>query len=295
MRPLVALLAIGTLLVGCVSSGALRVSAAPGASGASGASGAPDASDAPDAPTAPAEPDRCRQVFNAVRCLAMTDYAAVQLNVRREDIAAIDVLPEPTPVIRDGKTIVGIRSGGPPIDVRVTMTDGTTRLTSMDCGLGSHPACMDDPHLTVSSVTGPNGGYHDIPCSGVPPDGCATPLPTTEPAAAAAARPLTIDRVDIPLDHVGPYEVRLGEASLPNGLLTEASLMLVDDWPPGVSITSGDLSIDVRSLEADGKPFSNFYVHGWREGTERVEALLVFTADHVDRGARLAIRDVVVR
>jgi hypothetical protein len=82
---------------------------------------------------------------------------------------------------------------------------------------------------------------------------------------------------------------------LPNGILTEASLTLVDDWPPGVSITSGNLSIDVRSLEADGKPFSNFYVHGRRAGTERVEAILVFTVDRIDPGAVLAIRGVVVR
>ena len=244
----------------------------------------------------PAQPQPCRQVFNAVRCLAMIDYAAVQLKVRREDIGAIDVMPEPTPEIKDGETIVVIRSGGPPIDVRVTFTDGSTHLARMDCvGIASHPACVDDPHLTTGSVTGPNGGYHDTPCSGDPPDGCATPLPGIEPAASKSAKPLTITALDIRLDHAGPYEVRLGEASLPNGILTEASFALVDDWPPGVAITSGAVSIVIRSLEADGKPFNNYFDHGWRAGTERVEALLVFTVDHVDPGARLAIRDVVVR
>jgi hypothetical protein len=231
----------------------------------------------------------------------MTDYAAVKLEVRREDIAAIDVLPEPTPEIRDGKTIVVIRSGGPPIDVRVTMTDGSTRVTSMDCWLGSNPACMDDPHLVVESVTGPNGGYHDVACYGDspehpdPPVVCDTPLPTIESEAADAATPLSIATRDVPLDRAGPYEVRLGEATLPNGILTEASFGLVDDWPPGVTITAGTASIVVRSLEPDGKPFTNYYVHGWRAGTERVEAVLVFTVDRVDPGAVLGIRDVVVR
>lgn len=58
---------------------------------------------------------QCGAVFNAVRCLAMTDYAAAKLKIRREDIVAIDVLPEPTPEVQviDGKTIVMIRSGGP--------------------------------------------------------------------------------------------------------------------------------------------------------------------------------------
>jgi hypothetical protein len=266
VRRIVGLLAIAALFAGCIASGE------------------------------PAQPQPCRQVFNAVRCLAMTDYAAVQLKVRREDIAAIDILPEPTPETHDVMTTLQTRSGGPPIDVRVTMTDGSTQLASMHCGgIASHPACVDDPHLTTGSVTGRNGGYHDTPCSGDPPDGCATPLPTIEPTAAAAARPLTIDRLDIPLDHVGPYEVKLGEATLPNGILTEASLALVDDWPPGVTITSGAVAIRVRSLEPDGKPFNNYFDHGWRAGTERVEAVLSFDVDHVDPGATLGIRDVMVR
>ena len=268
MRRIAGILAVAALLAGCVASGE---------------------------PASP-QPQPCRQSFNAVRCLAMTDYAAVQLKVRREDIAAIDIIPEPTPEIRDGVTIVQTRSGGPPIDVRVTMTDGSTQLASMNCvGIASHPACVDDPHLSAGSVTGDSGGYHDTPCAGEPPDGCATPLPTIDPVAAESATPLTIARLDIPLDHVGEYEVNLGEATLPNGILTKASFEFVDDWPPGITITSGGVGILVRSLEPDGKPFGNYYDHGWRAGTERVEALLVFTVDHVDSGAVLAIRDVVVR
>ena len=123
----------------------------------------------------------------------------------------------------------------------------------------------------------------------------ATPLPTIEAAAAVSAEPLTIARVDVPLDHVGEYEVSLGDATLPNGILTEATFGFVDDWPPGVSISSGEVWLHVRSREPDGKLFDNYYNHGWRAGTERVEAVLVFTVDHVDPGAVLPIRDVVVR
>jgi hypothetical protein len=225
----------------------------------------------------------------------MTDYAAAQLKVRREDIAAIDVLPEPTPEIRDGKTIIEVRSGGPPVDVRVTLTDGSTHDTSMNCGVGAPMACADDPHLFADSVTGSSGGYHDTPCAGETPDSCATPVPTVDPAAASSAKPLTIARRDIPLDHVGEYQVRLGEATLPNGILAEASFDFVDDWPPDVTISDSIVRLEVRSLEPDGKPFINIHEHGWRAGTERVEAVLVFTVEHVDPDAVLGIRDVVVR
>ena len=34
-----------------------------------------------------------------------------------------------------------------------------------------------------------------------------------------AARPLSIAAMDIPIDHLGPYEVVLGEAALPNGVV----------------------------------------------------------------------------
>lgn len=234
----------------------------------------------------PAQPQPCRQVFNAVRCLAMTDYAAAQLEVSREDIAAIDVLPEPTPEVRDGVTILQTRSGGPPIDVRVTMTDGSTRLTSMNCvGIASHPACVDDPHLSTGSVM--DGGYYDRPC-------CPSPVPSPAPDALAEATALQIDRLDIPIDHVGPYEVGLGEALLPNGILTTLDFALVDDWPPGVTILEG-VGLEIRSLGAGGEPIRNIYEHGWREGTERVVAILTFDVFRFDPGAVLSIRDVVVR
>ena len=50
----------------------------------------------------------------------------------------------------------------------------------------------------------------------------------------------------------------------------------------------------MRSL-ADGKRILNIYDHGWREGTERAKAALVFDVFRYDRGATLAIRNVVVR
>ncbi len=62
-----------------------------------------------------------------------------------------------------------------------------------------------------------------------------------------------------------------------------------------MSLKDGVASIRLRSLEPDGKPFENYYEHGWRPGVERVEAILVFEVLWSEPGAVLSIRDVVVR
>lgn len=163
-------------------------------------------------------------------------------------------------------------------------------------GIPSGAACTDVPQLEARTSVAESGGYRDVPCpDGAPPHSCGTPLPTLEPAAAAVARPLSVARFPIPIDHVGAYEVSLGEASLPNGVATLASFAFVDDWSLDVSLKDGVAQIGLRSLEPDGKPFQNYYDHGWRPGVERVEAVLVFHVLWFEEGAVLAIRDVVVR
>lgn len=242
----------------------------------------------------PAADQPCQEVFSAERCEIMTDQAAADLGMGREAIASIAVIPEPTPEQRDGVTILMTRSGGPPIDLRVTLADGSVHVVSMNCvGIASHPACVNEPHLRVGSII--HGGYHDVPCAGEPPDGCATPVPAVEPDAAAEAKALEVDRLDIQIDHTGDYEVKLGEALLPNGLLSQADVALVDDWPPGLTILSGNIGVRIRSLEPDGLPFFNIYEHGWRPGIERVEAVLEFHVDRFEPGAVLSVKDVVIR
>jgi len=230
-------------------------------------------------------PQPCGQVFNAVRCLAMTDKAAFQLHTTREDITAIVVVPEPTPEVRDGVTILQTRSGGPPIDLLVTLADGSIKQTTLFCvGVNTEPACVDDPHLDAHSISR-DGGYFDRTAD-------ATPVPSAAPDALEMATELHIDRLDIPIDHSGPHEVVLGEAWLPNGLLTEADFDLVNDWPADLTIIDGGVSLEVR---AGGRPIQNIYEHGWREGTELVEAVLVFDVFRFDPGAKLSIANVVVR
>jgi hypothetical protein len=235
----------------------------------------------------PESPQPCGQLFNAVRCLAMTDTAALRLRTTREDIVAIDVIPDPTPVTRDGVTIIETTSGGKPIDLRVTLADGTIRDAMMFCvGVNQEPACVDDPHIDIHSIS-LDGGYHDSTAD-------ATRVPSAAPDAIADAAEVRIDRLDIPIDHSGRHEVRLGEAWLPNGLVTTADFALVDDWPPGVTILEGGVSLEIRS-QGDGKPIRNIYEHGWHAGIEGVDAVLVFDVFRFDPGATLSIRDVVVR
>lgn len=59
-------------------------------------------------------------------------------------------------------------------------------------------------------------------------------------------------RLDIPIDHAGPYEIAIGEARLPNGVLTAADFALVEHWPTGVSIFDGGVGLEIRSLD-DGE------------------------------------------
>jgi hypothetical protein len=240
----------------------------------------------------PAAPRPCNEVYAAQRCLAMTDMAAAEAGRTRDDVTGVVIVPEPPPP--DGMLVA--RGGAAPINVRVTFADGSIHDAMMCGGLPSGPACTDDPHLEAGSVFARGGGYMDVPCPDPrPPEGCGTPLPTFEATAVAAARPLSVARFPIPIDHVGEYEVSLGQASLPNGVASEASFRFADDWPLDVSLKDGVGQIELRSLEPDGKPFQNYYDHGWRPGVERVEAVLFFDVLWFKPGAVLAIRDVVVR
>ena len=119
--------------------------------------------------------------------------------------------------------------------------------------------------------------------------------PSITPEALAQAISLRIPRLDIPVDHTGRYEVPVGEARLPNGILTSADFALVEPWPAGVSILDGGVRLEIRALDDGGTPIRNIYEHGWRPGTERVEAVLVFNVAHFDPGATLGVKDVVVQ
>jgi hypothetical protein len=241
----------------------------------------------------PTTPTACAEVFSAVHCQVIADYVAGQLHTTREQVADLVVVPQPTPATVNGVKVLMTYSGGPPVDVDVTLRDGSVHRVTLHCGGIPGVECQDDPHLVTSSVM--HGGYFDHPCTGDQAAGCPSPVPSVAPDALTKAVPLRIARLDIPVDHVGLYAVSIGEARLPNGILTAADFALVEPWPAGVSILDGGVSLEIRSLDDGGKPITNTYEHGWRSGTERVQAVLVFNVAHFDPGATLGVKDVVVR
>jgi hypothetical protein len=236
----------------------------------------------------PEAPAPCELRYSADRCAAIADRVATDLAVPVESITGLTLLPAPE---ADGP-----RLGGPPIHLRVHLADGTAHETQIRCpGISAmyNPPCMDDPALRPSSVT--IGGYRDVPCLDAECTAVATAHPDIDPAAVAVADPIVVERMDVPIDRVGSYEIPVGTGSLPNGILSEASFRFVDDWPDAVSIEGAYVLLDVRSMEPDGRPFDNYYLHGWREWVERVEAVLIFEVRRFKPGAVLSIEDILVR
>jgi hypothetical protein len=232
-------------------------------------------------------PDGCAAYgFSTRRCDAIVDWARDQLPAGHPDIRAIELAPDPEPDVMRTQSFAAL--------VRFWMEDGATLDFPLYCGIGGQWSilCTDTPEIRISSPT--MGGYTDVPCPGEAPNECATPLPTFEPAAAKAARPLEIAARDIPIDHVGKYEIPLGQAVLPNGILTEARFSLRDPLTQAMSVGDGGVWLDVRPVDPNAPPFDNYYVRGWHEGTETVNAVLVFEITSFETGAMLELRNIDV-
>jgi hypothetical protein len=243
----------------------------------------------------PPEPMRCAAVYSEPRCVAIAERVAAESPVDGQAVVDFHIAPEPTPQVAEDGTMVIVSHSGNPVVVRVTLEDGSTRDVYVGCaGIGdpADPICTDVPRLHTFAIGGE--GYRDLPC-GADGDTCATPVPPPDPNLVLASSPIIVDHVDVPIDHVGPYAIRIGAGSLPNGVLSDASFRLVDEWPDGVTLEGGSVLLDVRSLEPDGRPFDNYYNHGWREDLERIEAVLVFEVKGFEPGATLSVADVVVR
>ena len=236
----------------------------------------------------PAIAQPCVAVYSAERCDAMLTVAAEQLGIADAEVTALEIAPDPTPR-SDG--ILEVRGGARGIVVLVHVGN-RVREVPMCMGLPSGPACGATPILAIGTPIG--AGYEDVPCAGEPPDGCATPVPSREPSAAEAARPLRIDHRVIAIAGVGPHEVSLGTATIPNGVLTVAQAELVDPWPDGVRLSSQGIRLEVRSLVAGRPAFNNIHEHGWWPGTEAVEVFLVFEVRRVQQGATIEIQGVLV-
>jgi hypothetical protein len=248
----------------------------------------------PPADVALAYPDGCPAYgLSPRRCAYIVDWALAQAGVSAEG-ATVQLLGDPECAGKPAGCMVS-RTMTFVVRVRVAPAGGEPSDHPVFCGIGGDASmlCTDTP---VIRVTSPMSGYHDVPCGpvpgGEPGSHCATPMPTIAPSAEAGAVSLRVPSLTIPIDHAGAYEVDLGEAVLPNGILTEASATLADDRRTDVIVQDG---IHLEVVGKDGKPLVNAYDHGWRAGTEIVQVRLVFSVESFEPGATLTITDVVVQ
>jgi hypothetical protein len=244
-------------------------------------------------PTLPAQvdPASCdRMGFAPDRCLAIVESARTEAFLAWSDITAVSLAELPgSPA--DGPT--------PIATVTFTLRDGSVHSQDILCGgiFVYNLVCTDHPEIPLFAPYG-RGGYTDVPCGatpgGEPGSACATPLPSIDPSAAAAAVPLEVAARDFPITATGHLEIEMGRATLPNGILSDARLDLADPTTRAFTVEDG-IALEVRSLDPSRPPFDNVYEHGWYPGTEEVEVLLVLDVTWFTPGAQLEVRHLVVR
>jgi hypothetical protein len=239
------------------------------------------------APKGGSYPAACAELgFSARRCAAIVARAHTEAPLGSAQVAGVDILP---PAGDDTVRLGGLMVA----EVRFNFGDGSSVTQEVWCmGVGSadNLACRQDPQIVLSG-----GIDHDVPCAAEAPNGdpanCATLPPTPPPAAVAAAKPLRVDTLDIPLDHLGRYEIRVGAAGLPNGYLTKREFGITDPRPAGFWITGG-IFLDVRPHA--GRPRVGSIYRDPFKGTEPVDVFLVFEVTETSPGAVLRVRDLVV-
>ena len=167
---------------------------------------------------------------------------------------------------------------------------------TLTCGGGGigwmfNELCSNAPPVFVTVPD--RSGHGDIPCPGEPPDGCTTPVPSIDPGLLDRGVPLRIPTLSVPLDHVGAYEVPVGLATLPNGMLTEASLDLVEMEQVDFLLEDGRVYLQIFGEDGDELGFG--YTHDRQDGLSQVEARIVFEVTSYEPGTVLHFRNVVVR
>jgi len=220
------------------------------------------------------------------RCDLIIDRAARMHGIDRASVKEIRLLGDPGCGEGFSPGTICMRSTSVAVRVRFALPDGKAIEESVYCGVGAQydPECTDTPQIRIASPM--HDGYLDVP------EG-ATPVPTINPAAQAKAQPLTVAALDIPIDHTGTYRVELGEATLPNGILSRADMALANDRPTDLLLDEYGLGLTLERVKG-GAPISNTYETGWHVGVLGVRVMVTFTVVTFDPGAVLQIRNVVV-
>jgi hypothetical protein len=179
--------------------------------------------------------------------------------------------------------------------VDFTLGDGSRRSIDLRCMLmvgprSSDRVCSADPQVWIAG-----GVSRDTPC-GPAPGGdasCATLPPDPRPATVKASRPLQVPILDVPLDHLGHYEVLVGQATIPDGALSERAATLAEPRPTDFWIDPY-IEIEVRPDIPGRFPIDASYANRF-DGPEPVHVYLVFDVVELEPGAVLQVRDLVVR
>jgi hypothetical protein len=230
-------------------------------------------------------PEACADLgFSDRRCAAIVERARKSAQIASDEVASIDLLP---PYVPDTT-----------VRVRFHLVDGDAVTKVVRCGSspingglspisGDSLACDREPRISLFS-----GVDMDVPCSGEPPAGCATLPPPPAPGLVAQARPLRVAAIDVPLDHLGPYEIEVGDAGLPGGYLTTRSLTLAE-YQPSSFWVEGGVRLEVRPEDPARPPIYSRYREPF-DGVEPVRVFLVFEVTELTPGAVLRVRDIVV-
>jgi hypothetical protein len=235
-------------------------------------------------------PDGCGKIgLTDRRCATIVDVAAERLGIDggRADGIRLGL----GPACPSGIDAQCITSREPFVIVRFAFADGTTAEDGLSCyGVGREVSllCADPPAIRLAM-----GVDRDVPCLADPPDGCATPVPTIDPATLRHAMPLEISDVEVPLTQAGHYDIPLGTADLPNGVLSQASFDLAEHHQAGFLL--GDSLVRLVIRDPGGHELANVYEAGWTPGIVKVSVSLVFDVIEVDPGTALHVRDVLVR
>jgi hypothetical protein len=121
------------------------------------------------------------------------------------------------------------------------------------------------------------GPDRDVSCSDDHPDAflpCATLLPTLAPEERALGRPPDVGPLDVVLDHLGQYRVRVGEATLVRGLIQDMALS-IGNTADG-SYAAPYFTLELEDAVTGKVQPRNVYDKGMVDGLQRVYVYLKF-------------------
>jgi hypothetical protein len=233
-----------------------------------------------------AYPDGCGGFgLSLRRCKAILDWAVAQPDVGHRAVTSVEMLGDPGCGAVSDPNILCTRTTSFVVRMRLHLVDGIAVDESVFCSVGGQYSllCTETPEIPLYGSM--FGGYWDT-TGATPP-----PIPAK---LLAASRPLNVAALDIPVDHLGHYEIEAGRAVVPMGILTHATVRLENPQTQALTVSEDGVRFVIRSAEPGGKAFNNLYERGWHDGVEEVIAVIAFDVTSFQPGAVLEMRNLVV-